>query len=103
MNILLIALVLVVCGTLISLQPSLAPGALACCAVVSLPTIIILARAREEKTDELRQRDAEVGKERGDDRPAAPLVHGANLVAGPRPLSVRAVPSLATSTGSPDA
>ena len=50
MNILLICLALVVCGALISLQPSLAPGALACCAVVSLPTIFILARSGQEKT-----------------------------------------------------
>ena len=54
MNILLIALLLVVCGVLISLQPALAPGALACCAVVSLPTLLILARSGNEKTFLLR-------------------------------------------------
>lgn len=54
MNILLIAIVLVMCGALISLQPALAPGALAFCAVVSLPTVIILARSGEEKTFLLR-------------------------------------------------
>ena len=54
MNILLIALVLVICGAVISLQPTLAPGALACCAVVSLPTIFMLARSGKEKTFLLR-------------------------------------------------
>ena len=54
MNILLIGIALVICGALISLQPSLAPGALACCAIVSLPTIVILARSGEEKTFLLR-------------------------------------------------
>lgn len=50
MNILIIAIVVVICGALISIQPSLAPGALACCAVVSLPTVLVLARAGNEKT-----------------------------------------------------
>jgi len=50
MNTLLIALTLLICGVTIFLQPANAPGALALCALASLPTIIILARAREDKT-----------------------------------------------------
>ena len=54
MNILLIGLTLLLCGVTIFLKPDEAPGALAMCALVSLPTIIILARTREDKTFLLR-------------------------------------------------
>src|SRR5215212_5408477 len=54
MNILLIALTLVICGGVIFLQPEEAPGALAFCALASLPTIYILARSGNEKTFLLR-------------------------------------------------
>ena len=50
MNILLIGLTLLICGVVIFLKPDDAPGALAMCAFVSLPTIIILARTRQDKT-----------------------------------------------------
>jgi 4-amino-4-deoxy-L-arabinose transferase-like glycosyltransferase len=50
MNILLIGLTLLLCGVTIFLKPEDAPGALAMCALVSLPTLIILARTREDKT-----------------------------------------------------
>jgi len=50
MNILLICLILVVCGGAIFLNPSEAPGALTFCALACLPTLIVLARTREEKT-----------------------------------------------------
>lgn len=49
MNILLIAFVLVVCAGAIFIKPAEAPGAIAFCALASVPTIIVLARAREEK------------------------------------------------------
>ncbi len=54
MNILLIGLMIVVCGAVISLKPAEAPGALVSCAVVSLPTIFILARSGKEKSFLLR-------------------------------------------------
>src|SRR4026207_1963544 len=54
MNIVLIALMLLICGGVISIKPAEAPGALACCALVSVPTLIILARSGEEKTFLLR-------------------------------------------------
>lgn len=50
MNAALVCLTLLVCGGLVFLQPVYAPGALAFCVLVSLPTIIILARSGEEKT-----------------------------------------------------
>ena len=50
MNILLICLILAVCAGAIFLNPSQAPGALTFCALACLPTLIILARTREEKT-----------------------------------------------------
>ena len=50
MNILLIALTLVICGGVISLNPVEAPAALAFCAIASVPTIFILARSGNEKT-----------------------------------------------------
>jgi 4-amino-4-deoxy-L-arabinose transferase-like glycosyltransferase len=49
MNVLLIALTLLICGGLIWLRPGYAPGALAFCVLTSIPTIIILARAKEER------------------------------------------------------
>lgn len=54
MNILLIALALAICGGVIFLNPVDAPGAFAMCAVVSLPTAIILIRNRTDKTFLLR-------------------------------------------------
>ena len=54
MNILLIALTLVICGAVIFIKPSEAPGALAMCAAVSLPAVFILARNRHDKTFLLR-------------------------------------------------
>jgi 4-amino-4-deoxy-L-arabinose transferase-like glycosyltransferase len=54
MNIVLIIMTLLVCGGVMFLQPSEAPGALAFCALVSVPTIVILARTGEEKTFILR-------------------------------------------------
>lgn len=54
MNILLIALALVICGTTIFLNPGEAPGALAMCAIVSLPTTICLVRSHHDKTFLLR-------------------------------------------------
>jgi 4-amino-4-deoxy-L-arabinose transferase-like glycosyltransferase len=54
MNILLIGLTLVIGGAVIFLAPAKAPGALLMCAVVSLPTTIILVRSRHDKTFLLR-------------------------------------------------
>lgn len=54
MNILLIGLTLLICGAVIFIKPSEAPGALAMCAAVSLPTIIVLARSHNDKTFLLR-------------------------------------------------
>lgn len=54
MNTLLILLSLLVCGGVIFLTPGSAPGALAFCIAVSIPTLIALARAGEEKTFLLR-------------------------------------------------
>ena len=45
---------IVVCGAVISLKPAEGPGALVSCAVVSLPTIFILARSGKEKSFLLR-------------------------------------------------
>lgn len=50
MNILLICVILAVCGGAMFLNPSQAPGALAFCALACLPTLIVLARTREQKT-----------------------------------------------------
>jgi len=47
-------LTLLICGGVIYMQPSEAPGALAFCAAVSVPTLIVLARSGEEKTFLLR-------------------------------------------------
>lgn len=54
MNILIIVLTLLVCGGSIFMQPADAPGGLAFCALVSIPTIIILARTAEHRTFLLR-------------------------------------------------
>src|ERR1041385_3062698 len=50
MNILILGLTMLICGGLIWLKPEEGPGALAVCALASAPTLIILARTREEKT-----------------------------------------------------
>ena len=54
MNTLLLVALLAVCSGMIYLQPGYAPAALATCAVVSMPTIIVLARERDDKTFLLR-------------------------------------------------
>ena len=54
MNILIIGLMLLVCGGVLSVRPIEGPGALVACAVVSAPTILILARSGKEKTFLLR-------------------------------------------------
>lgn len=54
MNILLIGLTLLICSAVIFIQPTEGPGALAMCAAVSLPTLIILARSNNDKTFLLR-------------------------------------------------
>lgn len=54
MNIVLIGLALAICGAVIFLNPVHGPGALATCAVVSLPTAFILIRDRNDKTFLLR-------------------------------------------------
>ena len=54
MNIAIIGLTLFICTALAWIQPNDAPGALAFCALVSAPTILILARSHEEKTFLLR-------------------------------------------------
>src|SRR5262245_7282302 len=50
MNTLITASLLIVCIALVWMMPAMAPGALVLCAVVSAPTILILARSRDEKT-----------------------------------------------------
>ena len=54
MNTVLIGLVLLICGGVMYMTPGAGPGALAFCAVVSAPTLFILARSGEEKTFLLR-------------------------------------------------
>lgn len=54
MNTAIIGLLLVICSALVWLQPTVAPGALVMCAIVSAPTILILARARDQRTFLLR-------------------------------------------------
>jgi len=54
MNILIIGLMLAVCAGVITIKPAEAPGALAFCALVSAPTIIMLARSGKERTFLLR-------------------------------------------------
>jgi hypothetical protein len=48
MNTILITLALTICGVVIYLLPRLGPGALAACVFFSLPTIIVLAKTRDE-------------------------------------------------------
>jgi hypothetical protein len=50
MNTLIIGLLLFVSSALVWLLPTMAPGALVMCAVVSAPTILILARSPDERT-----------------------------------------------------
>src|SRR5215212_5459773 len=50
MNASIIGLLLLICTALIWVQPTMGPGALVMCAVVSAPTLLILARSRDEKT-----------------------------------------------------
>src|SRR5678815_3244957 len=50
MNTLIIGLLLFVSVALVWLQPAAGPGALVMCAVVSAPTIFILARTQDERT-----------------------------------------------------
>lgn len=50
MNTILIILALLVCVAVIQFIPGYAPGALASCVAVSLPTLIVMARAGEEKS-----------------------------------------------------
>src|SRR5215217_5237560 len=50
MNTLIIGLLLVISTALVWLMPTQAPGALVMCALVSAPTILILARTHDEKT-----------------------------------------------------
>src|SRR6267378_1469347 len=54
MNALLVFLTLLVSGGIIFVAPAQAPGALAVCAAISLPTVIILARGGPERTFLLR-------------------------------------------------
>jgi 4-amino-4-deoxy-L-arabinose transferase-like glycosyltransferase len=54
MNALIIGLFLFVCVALAWIQPTAGPGALVMCAVVSAPTILILARSRDDRTFLLR-------------------------------------------------
>ena len=49
MNASIIGLLLLVCTALIWLMPGLAPGAVVMCAVVSVPTILILARTHDDE------------------------------------------------------
>ena len=49
MNTVLIGIALVICGAVVYLMPSVGPGALAFCVAVSLPTLYLLARAREQR------------------------------------------------------
>src|SRR5262245_13719896 len=50
MNTIIIGLLMALCVALVWLMPVDAPGALVMCAVVSAPTILILARINDEKT-----------------------------------------------------
>ncbi len=50
MNILILALMLAVFGGVIFLRPEEGPGALAFCVLISVPTVIVLARAPEQRT-----------------------------------------------------
>jgi Dolichyl-phosphate-mannose-protein mannosyltransferase len=50
MNTLIIGLLLSICTALVWLMPALGPGALVMCAIVSAPTILVLARIPVDKT-----------------------------------------------------
>src|SRR5215510_15720047 len=54
MNIVLIALVIVVCGGTIFIKPAEAPAALSMCALVAAPTMLIVARKPEQRSFLLR-------------------------------------------------
>lgn len=54
MNTLIIGFLLAVSAGVIYMKPGLGPGALTMCAVAALPTLIVLAREREDKTFLLR-------------------------------------------------
>src|SRR5687767_1633326 len=54
MNTLIILLVALICGGVIWFQPGLGPGATAVCAVVSLPTLMVLLRDHEDRNFLLR-------------------------------------------------
>jgi 4-amino-4-deoxy-L-arabinose transferase-like glycosyltransferase len=54
MNILILVFTALVCGSVIWSQPGLGPGAMMVCAVVSLPTLFILLRAKDDRTFLLR-------------------------------------------------
>jgi len=50
MNVLIIASILAIFGGVVFVRPEEGPGALAMCVLTSLPTIIILARAPEQRS-----------------------------------------------------
>src|ERR1044072_5471110 len=54
MNSSIVGLLLLICTALVWLMPTEGPGALVMCAIVSAPTLIILARTHDEKTFLLR-------------------------------------------------
>lgn len=54
MNVLILILTAIVCGAVIWLQPSLGPGAMIICALVSLPTLFILLRIEDDRVFLLR-------------------------------------------------
>ena len=54
MNILITGLMLALCAGVVTIKPAEAPGALIVCALVSAPTLIILARSGQERTFLLR-------------------------------------------------
>src|SRR5215208_5812348 len=54
MNVLILVFTLVLCGGVIWFRPGQGPGALLICAIVSLPTLIVLMRAGEDRTFLLR-------------------------------------------------
>jgi len=49
MNVLLIAFAMLVCGGVVWFAPQAGPGALAVCVAASVPSILVLARAKEER------------------------------------------------------
>src|SRR5829696_1301523 len=54
MNAAIIGLLLLICTALVWVQPTFGPGALVMCAVVSAPTLLILARTHDDRTFLLR-------------------------------------------------